>query len=115
MQIHKLALEVCLVIRPRQSIHAGRRVLLEFVCQELREKLQLTVRQVVVDPPRHRLPSDTLGHAIDQPGHDNRRQRAHAAVLVATIPHVAGAILFVRRAAQPMATAKIVDLWRTIR
>src|SRR5262249_27325069 len=31
MQILKLALEVCLVIRPRQSIHARRYVLLEFV------------------------------------------------------------------------------------
>jgi hypothetical protein len=46
--------------------------------------------------------------------HDNRRQRARAAVLVATIPRVAGAILFVRRAAQPMVAAKFVDLPRTI-
>src|SRR5215467_982205 len=31
MQVLELALEVCLVIRPRQSIHARRCVLLEFV------------------------------------------------------------------------------------
>src|SRR5262245_38598596 len=83
--------------------------------EELREELQLTVREIVVNPPSHRLPGDALGHPIDQPGHDDRRQRAHMAVLVASIPGVAGAGLFVRRAAQPGAAPKVVDLRRTIR
>jgi hypothetical protein len=31
VQVLELALEVCLVVRPRQSIHARRGILLEFV------------------------------------------------------------------------------------
>src|SRR4051812_10121766 len=82
--------------------------------EELREELQLTVREIVVNPPSHRLPGDALSHPIDQPGHDDRRQRAHMAFLVASIPDVAGAVLLVRRAAQPMTAPKLVNLRRTI-
>ena len=70
--------------------------------QKFREELQLAVGKIVVNPPRHRLPGDALGHPIDQPRHDNCRQRTHVTILITTIPRMAGAVLFVRCAAEPV-------------
>src|SRR4029077_15181680 len=55
---------------------------------ELWKELQLAVRQVVVAPPRHRLPRRPLRVAIGEPRHDDRGHRADEAVRIAAVPDV---------------------------
>src|SRR5262245_49786462 len=47
--------------------------------EQLRKELQLAVWQIVMNPPCHCLPARGV-HSIYQPRHNDRRQRAHAAV-----------------------------------
>lgn len=84
-------------------------------CKKPRKELKLAVRQVVVNPPSHCLPRCSRSPPVDQPRHDDRRQRAHAAILATSIPGVTGPVLFVRGATQSMSAPKFVDLWRAIR
>src|SRR6516162_9210573 len=67
--------------------------------RELREELELAVRQVVVDPPSHRPPVGALSISIGKPRNDDCGQRAHAAPSVPPIPNVACVVSLVRGAA----------------
>src|SRR5215470_5063301 len=52
--------------------------------EQLRKELQLAVWKIVMYPPCHCLPARRV-HSIDQPWHNDRRQRAHAAVFASAI------------------------------
>src|SRR3954453_13241842 len=73
---------------PRELVPA------EIECGKLRKKLQLAVRQVVVNPPRHGLPGHAVVQSIDQPRHDDARQGSHAAVFAAPVPDMSRSIAF---------------------
>ena len=77
-------------------------------------ELQLAIGQMVVDPPRHRRPLDTLGVFVDEPRDNDGRHGAHAAVATALVPDVVSAVGFVRGTAIAMRVAKAVDLGRAI-
>ena len=62
----------------------------------------------------HCLPTRRV-HSIDQPRHNNRRQRAHVAVFASAIPGMAGSISLVQSAAKTMPAPDIIDLGRPIR
>lgn len=79
---------------------------------ELREKLQVRIGQVVVDPPGHRPPVGTVRVFVREPGDDHAGGRAHMAVRVAAIPDMAGIVLFVRRAVQLVPVSEIVERGR---
>src|SRR5205814_6786876 len=53
---------------------------------EFREKLQLAVGEVIVDPPRHRLPWGALQQAIGEPRDDDAGHGAHAPSCIAAVP-----------------------------
>src|SRR6516165_7682585 len=81
---------------------------------ELWEKLQLAIRQMVVDPPCHRLPRGASGIAVGKPRHDDRGHRADKAVAVATVPDMAGGVAFVRAATLVPCVAEGVDRQRPV-
>src|SRR5215470_17064803 len=70
--------------------------------RELREELQLAIRQMVMDPPRHCPPVRTLGVSIGKPRNHNCGHGAHAASSVSPIPDMAGIVSLIRCAAQAM-------------
>jgi len=74
--------------------------------RELREELQLAIRDMVMDPPSHCPPVGALSVSIGKPRNDHRGHRAHAAASVATIPDVAGTVPLVRCATQAMRVAE---------
>src|SRR6516162_8022053 len=74
--------------------------------RELREELQLAIREMVMDPPSHCPPVGALSVLIGKPRNDDRGQRAHAAASVPTIPDVAGIVPLVRCATQAMRVAE---------
>src|SRR5882724_11594324 len=78
--------------------------------RELWKELQLAIGQMIVYPPGHRLPGGAVLQAIDQPGNDDRRHGAHAAIGAALIPDVAPAVPLVRSAAAVMLAAVRVHL-----
>jgi len=82
--------------------------------EQLRKELQLAVWKIVMNPPCHCLPARRV-HSIDQPRHNDRRQRAHAAVFASAIPGMAGSIFLVRSAAETMPASEVIDLGRPIR
>ena len=77
---------------------------------ELREKLQLAVRQMVVDPPRHRLPRNAVVQAVDQSRHDDAGHRSHAAVLAALVPDMPSSVALIRTAVLKMRIPVRIDL-----
>src|SRR5262249_61493976 len=82
--------------------------------EQLWKELQLAVWKIVMNPPCHCLPARRV-HSIDQPWHNDRRQRAHVAVFASAIPGMAGSIFLVRSAAETMAAAQDIYLRRPLR
>src|SRR3569623_1039187 len=76
---------------------------------KLRVKLQSAVGQVVMNPPRHRLPVHALIEAVHEPRYHYCRHRTHAATLAALIPDEAPAIGFIGSAVVVMRIAEAVD------
>lgn len=64
--------------------------------RQLREDLQLAVRKVVMDPPCHRFPGDVPGQPVNEPGHDDTRDRADPAT-VSPVPDMSSDILLIGR------------------
>src|SRR3954469_12334525 len=83
-------------------------------CRELREELELAVGQMVVNPPRHRLPSRALGDPVNEPRDDDRRHRSHAAGSVAPIPDVPRAVALVGAAALEVRVPERVHFGRAV-
>src|ERR1700720_883065 len=81
---------------------------------ELREKLQLAVREVVVDPPRHRLPRGALQQAISEPRDDDASRGAHAPTCIAAVPDVTPIIALVRSAIMMVRVAERVYRGRPV-
>src|SRR5438445_9609309 len=59
---------------------------------ELGEELKIAVRQMVVDPPGHGLPSHPLVKTVDQPGDDEAGHRADPPIRATPIPDMASSI-----------------------
>ena len=81
---------------------------------EIGEELEIAVGQVVMDPPGHGLPCRTGPETVDQPGHYDACDRAHAAVRAAPIPRMTSPVLLIRGTAEPVGAAKGVDLRRPV-
>ena len=81
---------------------------------KLRKELQFAVRQVVVDPPRHRRPGNPFSQSIDQPRHDDARHGPHAAVCATLVPDMSPSIAFIGTAVLEMCIPVRVHLRRSI-
>src|SRR5690606_1478237 len=81
---------------------------------QLREELEPTVRQVVVNPPGERPPVSILLVAVEEPGYDDAGHGAHTSVGVAAVPDVRGVGLLVGRAVVTVPIAVFVDGRRAV-
>src|SRR5271165_3659815 len=103
--------------RPNEAVDLALRVLLpaDIERAELWEELQLAVGEVIVDPPRHRLPRGALQQTIGEPRDDDAGHRAHAPARIAAVPDMTRVIALVRRAIVMVRVAIRVHCMRTIR
>ena len=81
---------------------------------KFREKLQLAIREVVMNPPGHRPPVGALGVTVRKPWDDHCGQSPYATPSNAPIPDVTSIVALVGRAAQAMRIAEGIDRRSTI-
>ncbi len=81
---------------------------------ELREKLQLAVGEVIVDPPRHRLPLGAFQQAIGKPRDDDAGHGPDAPSRIAAVPDMAPIVALVRSAVVVVRVAKRVYRGRPV-
>jgi len=121
----KMVVFACVVLEARLSQEAARRdeaidcplrLLMPSNIEggEIGKELEIAVGQMVMDPPGHGLPRRTGPKTVDQPGHYDACDRAHAAVRAAPIPGMTSPVLLIRGAAEPVGAAKGVDLRRPV-
>ena len=82
--------------------------------RELREKLQLTVRQVVVNPVRQGPPILARFITIGEPRNNDARSGAFATLRIETIPYMPSEILFVGRAGVTFLVTERIDSKRAV-
>ena len=82
--------------------------------RQLGKERQVTVGQMVVDPPGQGLPVTRFLEIVDVWRHDDTDSSALVAVCILTIPDMPGEVRFIACAVEFLLVAELIDLARTV-
>lgn len=92
------------------AVDAAHRILMptDVECRKLREKIQRTVWQVVMNPPCHVGPLATARDVVHQPGNDDARSSTVQPFGIGVVPDMSSVVGLIAGAVEPFPVAKII-------